>query len=320
MEIRLTPRERIIAALKFEPYEGPVPHYELEFQLTEEVFGRRALNHDRLKEIAPDKRRDALVANAQLWIDVAERFDYSVITGLHWLPMEEQIESFELVRELSGERFMLSAYVDGTQAIPDGPGFAELSYRIADEPEAVLAQFDKNCNNSIEYCRQLVGGGAEIIFMCADYCLNQGPFLSPRMFRKFVTPFLKRQTDAFWAMGAYPVKHTDGNMWPILDQLIETKPAAFHSIDPMAGMDIAKVRATVGRGIALMGNVDCSRLQSGTKEEIETSARYCLEHGPVDGTGYVFASSNCIFAGVPFESYLTMLAVRDDWNRAHGRG
>jgi uroporphyrinogen decarboxylase len=315
----MTPRERILAALRFEPYEGAVPHYELEFQITEEVFGRRALRRDDVDALTPETRRDALVANAQLWIDVAERFDYSVITGLHWLPLEEQIESFQLVRELSGDRFMLSAYVDGTQAIPDGPGFAELSYRIADDPDAVLAEFDAGCDRAIEYGRHLVEGGAEIIFMCADYCLNQGPFLSPNMFRKFVTPFLKRQTDAFHAMGAMPVKHTDGNMWPILDQLIETKPTAFHSVDPMAGMDIAKVREAVGRDIALMGNVDCSRLQSGTKEEIEASARYCLEHGPIDGTGYVYASSNCIFMGVPFESYQTMLAVRDDWNRAHGR-
>ena len=69
MEIRLTPRERIIAALKFEPYEGPVPHYELEFQLTEEVFGRRALNRDLLMEIAPEKRRDALVVLDEAYVE-----------------------------------------------------------------------------------------------------------------------------------------------------------------------------------------------------------------------------------------------------------
>jgi hypothetical protein len=67
-----------------------------------------------------------------------------------------------------------------------------------------------------------------------------------------------------------------------------------------------------------MGNVDCSKLQSGTEAEIEASARYCLEHGPVDGTGYVFCSSNCIFEGVPLASYRRMLQVRDEWYAPHG--
>ena len=37
--VMMTPRERLRAALRFEPYDGPVPHLELEFQLAEELLG-----------------------------------------------------------------------------------------------------------------------------------------------------------------------------------------------------------------------------------------------------------------------------------------
>lgn len=277
------------------------------------MFGERTLWGHEYEALPKHARRGALVQNAKLWIRVAERFGYNVITGLHWLPLDAQAESFGIVRELSGDKYMLSANQDGTQEIPNGERMLDLSIRMADEPDALLAELDGRCNRSIANCNALIEAGAEIIFMCSDYCFNSGPFLSPRMFRRFVTPFLKRQVDAIRSAGAFSVKHTDGNLWPIMDQLLECKPDGLHSIDPMAGMDIRKVRETVGDTVCLFGNVDCSRLQSGTAEEIEVSARYCLEHGPLNGTGYVFASSNCIFKGVPEQAYIGMLAVRDAW-------
>ncbi|HEY3412117.1 MAG TPA: uroporphyrinogen decarboxylase family protein [Armatimonadota bacterium] len=316
----MTPREIVRAAIQFEPYDGPVPHLELEFQLSDSMFGEPTLYGHDYEALPPHARRDALVANAKLWIRVSERFGYNVITGLHWLPLEAQAESFGIIRELSGDRFMLSANQDGTQAIPNGEQMLDLSIRMADDADGLLSELDARCNRAIENCRLLIDAGAEIVFMCSDYCFNSGPFLSPRMFRRFVTPFLKRQTRAIQEAGGFAVKHTDGNLWPIMDQLLECKPDGLHSIDPMAGMDIRKVRETVGDRVCLFGNVDCSRLQSGTPEEIETSARYCLDHGPLNGTGYVFASSNCIFKGVPEEAYLGMLAVRDAWqNETHNQ-
>jgi uroporphyrinogen decarboxylase len=316
---RVTPREIIRAAIQFQPYEGPVPHIELEFQLSDEMFGEHTLWWQDYQALAPNARRDALVKNVKLWVRIAGRFGYNIIPGFHWLPIEAQLESFAILRELTGDRLMIGSNQDGTQEIPDGAHMMELSFRMADDEDALLAELDDRCNRTIENIRTLAAGGAEIFFMCSDYCFNSGPFLSPKMFRKFVTPFLKRQVEAIHEAGAFAVKHTDGNLWPIMDQLLECHPDGLHSIDPMAGMDIRKVRETVGDTTCLFGNVDCSRLQSGSAEEIEASARYCLEHGPLNGTGYVFASSNCIFKGVPEEAYLGMLAVRDAWE-AEARG
>lgn len=309
----MTPREKLKAALEFQPYEGLPPHLELEFQLSEEVFGERPIWFD-FETIPGHKRRDELVRNARLWIRVAEAFDYSVILGTNWMPPEAQVETFEIVRELSGDRYMLCAFRDPTLAIPNGQDMASLSFRIADDPDGLMAEQEDRLEQEIAVTRELIQAGAEIVFMCSDYCFNSGPFLSPRMFRRFVTPYLKRFVKAVREEGAYTVKHTDGNISPILDQLLECRPHALHSIDPMAGMDIRQVRAQVGDTVCLMGNVDCSRLQSGTSEEIIASAEYCLEHGPWNRTGYVYASSNCVFQGVPFQSYRTMLEVRSRWS------
>jgi uroporphyrinogen decarboxylase len=134
---KMTPRERLIAALRFEPYEGKVPHMELEYQLSDDEFGEHTLFPGDYDAIPRHQRRDALVNNAKLWLKVAERFDWSIITGLHWLPLEAQVESFGIVRELSGRKYMLSSLMDGTLPIPAGSEMMDLSLRMADDPEGI---------------------------------------------------------------------------------------------------------------------------------------------------------------------------------------
>ncbi len=305
----MTPRERLICALSG-GIPDIVPHLELEFQLCEEVFGQEPLRAHHLEGVPRERKRDMLKRNAELWVKVAKEFDYSVITGLHWLPLEEQMESFEYVRELAGDTFMLSAFVDGTYAIPSGSDMVEQAVQFIEREEEALEEAERRIEQAIEVGLQLIKAGAEIVFMCADYCFNSGPFLSPAMFRKFVTPFLKRQIDAFRKAGAWTVKHTDGNIMPILDQLIECHPDAIHSLDPQAGIDIKLVRQIVGTKMCLMGNVKCSAVHAGTKSEIKQSALYCLLYGGVGTGAYVYCTSNCIFKGVPIENYRYMLDLR----------
>jgi len=45
---------------------------------------------------------------------------------------------------------------------------------------------------------------------------------------------------------------------------------------------------------------------------VRRSAEYCLKHGGVQQGGYIYATSNCIFKGVPVENYEEMLRVREE--------
>ena len=309
----MTPRERALAALQRRVPDGLVPHLELEFQLSEEVFGVHALRGEDLKAVTGAKRQDLLKRNAEHWVQVAKRFDYSVITGLHWLPLEDQLASFQYVRELAGDSYMLPAFMDGTFGIPSGKDMTEHVVWLTERAEEAMAEATRRNDSAIQAGLQLIAGGAEIVFMCADYCFNDGPFLSPRMFRQWVTPFLTRQVAAWKQAGAYPCKHTDGQIMPVLDQMVESGISALHSLDPMAGVDIAEVKRLYGDRICLIGNVNLADIQMGNKAAVERSARYCLEHGGVRQGGYIYATSNCIFKGVPFEMYEYVLELRRRW-------
>ncbi|MCK4276039.1 MAG: hypothetical protein KAX78_05965, partial [Phycisphaerae bacterium] len=144
--------------------------------------------------------------------------------------------------------------------------------------------------------------------LCADYCFNDGPFLSPEMFDEFVTPYLTDVIAGYREMGFYAIKHTDGNIMPILDSLVSARPHALHSLDPQGHVDIAEVKRLVGDRVCLIGNVNCGLLQTGTDEEVIASARYALQNGMPDG-GYVFSTSNCIYTGLSLERYELILDV-----------
>lgn len=89
-----------------------------------------------------------------------------------------------------------------------------------------------------------------------------------------------------------------------------------HSLDPMAGVDIAEVKQLCGDRICLLGNVNMAWLQRRTPQQIQDSYRYCLEHRGVEQGGYIFATSNCIFEGVPLGNYELMLELRQRYGYA----
>ena len=141
---------------------------------------------------------------------------------------------------------------DATFSIPDGERMAAFSYRLVDEPEKVKAEAQKMVDDALERAERYRkhadrrGLGLDGFALCADYCLNTGPFLSPRRFAEFVTPYLAKLTQGYRDLGFYVIKHTDGNIMPIVDQLVQTKPHALHSIDPQAGVDIAEIKRRYG--------------------------------------------------------------------------
>ena len=81
-------------------------------------------------------------------------------------------------------------------------------------------------------------------------------------------------------------------------------------VDPQGHMDIRAVRERFPDWI-LMGNVHCGMLQDVNEQKIRESVRYCMEYGGA-GKTYIFSTSNCIFEGMPAESYNIML---DEYHR-----
>ena len=79
------------------------------------------------------------------------------------------------------------------------------------------------------------------------------------------------------------------------------------------GVDLAEMKRLYGNEVALIGNVNCGLLQTGSEEECTQDVLRSLRDG-MPGYGYIFSTSNCAYTGLPLERYELMNRL---W-REHG--
>ena len=312
----MTSKQRFITALERKPLIGRVPTFELVFFLTMEKFGKVHPSHrdyHQWDQMSAKEKQLHRIDIANLYIDTAESYGHDAIL-VHPNPSskEEIIRILETIREISGDRYFLMLHGDPTFSLPDGNQMYDFAYRMLDDPDDLKAEAQENVDSALQWAEKLskyklLDGFA----LCSDYCFNDGPFLSPNQFSEFVTPYLSAVIKGYREMGYYSIKHTDGNIMPILDQLVQTAPDALHSLDPQAGVDIKEIKRYCGDKICLIGNVNCGLLETGTDEQVKESARYAIENG-MPGYGYIFSTSNCVYTGMPLERYDLILQVLDE--------
>ncbi len=103
---------------------------------------------------------------------------------------------------------------------------AEQPQQVKDEAQG---RVDAALGRAEFYAR---GGVLDGFCLCSDCCFNDNPFFSPTMFEEFVWPYLSRLIAGYRELGFYVIKHTDGNIMPILEALVAAGPHAVHSLDP----------------------------------------------------------------------------------------
>lgn len=308
----MTNRERFIKTLKCESIGGQVPTFELVFYLTMESLGKvhpLQRRYEQWKQMSYNERKLHLNDMAQVYIDVAKKYGHSAIF-VHAIPGARPDSKYllEVIREKTGDEYFLMMHGDPTWPIPDGNNMMEFAAQMYEEPEVLNEQSARRTEAALENARKLHEEGHLLdgFGLCADYCFNANPFFSCDSFDELIVPYLKEVLAGYREMGYYSIKHSDGNIMPILKQIADCKPDAIHSLDPQGGVSLTEARKIVGDNIALCGNVNCGLLQTGTEEEARQDTIRALEEGMASGKGFIFCTSNCAYTGMPLDRYELM--------------
>lgn len=309
----MTEKQRFAAALRREPVEGHVPTFELVFYLTMEAFGKVHPLHrsfSQWKQMSDKERELQRIDVADIYIAIAKKYGHSCIFYQEFRPeLDENIRTLELIRERSNDEYFIVMHGDPTFSIPNGKDMVEESVLYLEQPEKMHERAKAKLYRYIERAEKLAKANVLDGFcLCSDYCFNTAPFFSPSMFSEFVAPYLKRICDEYRSMGFMTIKHTDGNIMPILDQMVQCGPDALHSLDPQGGVSLSEVKKLYGDRVALCGNVNCGLLQSGTDEEAASDVRRSLREG-MQGWGYIFCTSNCVYTGLDLQRYELMMDI-----------
>ncbi len=213
----------------------------------------------------------------------------------------------ELVQRYKGNRaicfhhraaFMWSAYLMGLD---------NFLMNFLAEPELVEITMEKVLRCNMRIVQRAIRAGAEVIILGDDYAGNLGPMMSPAHFRQFVLPCLQRMIAMIHEEGALCIKHSDGNLYSLLDMIVSAAPDGINPIEPVAGMDLARVKQLVGDKVCVTGNIDCAQLlPHGTRQEVRDAVRQAIAAAAPRG-GYILTSSNSIHSSCNPHNFVEMV-------------
>jgi len=184
-------------------------------------------------------------------------------------------------------------------------GIEHFSLMLYDNPQFVGRLMDIFGEWACKAVSRINKLGFDFMIVPEDLAWKQGPLFSPRIIRELFLPRMKKVAEKIKLPWIY---HSDGNLRPILDDLLTLGMNGLANVEPNA-MDIADLKKNYGHRLCLMGNVDLHyTLTQGTPEETEAEVKKRIQEiGP--GGGYILASSNGLTAYCKPENVLAMNAA-----------
>ena len=319
----MTPKQRFIAALNHKVPDDYVSYMEIEFHLYYEYIGKEPIVGYEYSSLSELEKERALYHNAEILIETAEKAGHDAIKDIGgyweispgkpaylWLPEEQsRIAQIKALKKTAGDKFFILGSSSGTMGIPDGEHIYDFVIDLYENPEEMKKRNEESLLYALGLQEKLLDAGADGILNASDVAFNNGPFISPALMDEFFFPYFNRWAESLKRRGVPSIWHTDGNILPIMDRTLESGVTAIQCVDPLGGMDIVEVKKQVGNRLTLIGNLDCSLLQSGPVEEIERETKRIVE-GCKGSGGFVLCGCNAIFKGIPVEHYNAFTEAR----------
>jgi len=218
------------------------------------------------------------------------------------------------VKEAKDDIYVIPGIVgvlEGTWEPFGFPTFTKLLYK---KPQFIEKVFRDRGDFAVALAENMLDLGAETILVFDDAGHKNGPFLSPKMYEKFVVPQLKRICDKVHSYDAKIILHSCGNLYKILDLIVGAGIDGLHPIEAGSGMDIFQIKEDYGERISLLGNVDPIQiLTHGTPESVDAHVKDLIK-GCAPGGGYFLASGHSITYSVPLENFLAMLEAHQKYS------
>ena len=178
----------------------------------------------------------------------------------------------------------------GSASTLESMGIMEFSYNAYDNPSLVKEvhrRFSEWTIKVVEHLNQL---DFDFFWANDDLADTKAPFVSRAMYQELILPYQKMVAQAIKKPWIF---HSDGNLMPILDDLLTLGMNGLHPIQPSA-MDIGQVKAKYGNRICIVGNIDLDyTLTLGTPEEVDQEVRERIAVAG-QGGGYIITSANSL--------------------------
>jgi uroporphyrinogen decarboxylase len=148
-----------------------------------------------------------------------------------------------------------------------------------------------------------------VTWIFGDVAYKNRLIFSPRYLRQH--GFFRRISEICELYHSYGLKvifHSDGDISPIIPDLISAGVDAIAPVDILAGMDLCNLKEVYGQKIALVGGIDVENvLRQGTPETVHQAVLQALQVAAQGGGLILGSSSEELFEELPLENILALI-------------
>jgi len=196
--------------------------------------------------------------------------------------------------------------------------FNEFMMAMIDDPVLAEGLISMTVEVNIEMAKRARALGVKIIMTGDDYAYNSAPMMSPDTFKTLFHPYFKKIMRSYKDMGFYIMKHTDGNIMPIIDMIMDSDIDCIDPVQPVPAMSLEYIKKTYGSRVCIKGNVDCAHtLTFGSVSDVVEEVKECMRIAK-QGYGYICSSSNSIHSSVRPDVYAAMLGAIKEYGKYEG--
>lgn len=179
-------------------------------------------------------------------------------------------------------------------------------YAYAEEPEVVSNWLEALNWNEIQRVHETADAQlSPVALVYSDLADKNQPMFSPAFLRREFFPRLKKLVDAWHSHGVKVIYHSDGNLWPVLDDYKAAGVDGINPLEPLSKMYVGDVRKSYPDWI-LMGGTDASQLLPyATPEQVRAQVRKSIDEAGANGRLWL-GSSTEIHPAVKLENALAM--------------
>ncbi|RPJ42140.1 MAG: hypothetical protein EHM21_13195 [Chloroflexi bacterium] len=137
-------------------------------------------------------------------------------------------------------------------------GTEGVSYGWYDQPALMHEMMEFIADFTMEVSRPVLEEIApDFMFINEDMAMKNGPLLSPRTYKTFIFPHMKRMVDFFKSYGVrYVIVDTDGNSEALIPLLMDAGVDGIWPLERASDMDPLAIRKKYGKSLRLWGAVD----------------------------------------------------------------
>jgi len=222
---------------------------------------------------------------------------------------ELYLDSERMIRDFKDEYWIVGVTV--TTIFETAWALRGLEQMLADmviDPDLTDHILDIPFQYHLTAAKKLVELGVDMVWTGDDMGAQHKMMISPRMWRKYFKPRMATFISELKSINpnvkvAY---HTDGNVEPIIAELIEIGLDVLNPVQP-ASMDPAEIKKQYGKQLSFWGTIDEQQtLPFGTPQDVANEVRQRLATVGYDG-GLILAPTHHVQLDTPLENFWAMV-------------